>query len=123
MKTVPRFTVIGVVVSLTLAAAAWGQQEASHARVVRLSFVEGTVTLQRPDVSEWSTAPVNPPIQEGFKISTAAGSFAEVEFENGSTARLGEQSLLEFTQLALSPAGDKVNRLALDQGYATFNFT
>jgi len=94
----------------------------SHARIVRLSFTEGTVTVQRPDVSEWSTAPVNTPIQEGFKISTAAGSFAEVEFENGSTARLGEQSLLEFTQLALSPAGDKVNRLALDQGYATFNF-
>ena len=58
MKTVPRFTVIGVVVSLTLAAAAWGQQEASHARVVRLSFVEGTVTVQGPGVSEWSVEPL-----------------------------------------------------------------
>ena len=29
----------------------WAQQY-SHARVVRLSFVEGTVTVQRPDADE-----------------------------------------------------------------------
>ena len=120
MKTVPRFTVIGVVVSLTLAAAAWGQQEASHARVVRLSFVEGTVTLQRPDVSEWSSAPVNTPIQEGFKLSTAEDGYVEVEFENGSAARLGQSGLIEFDQLGLTTSGEKLNRMTLDQGYATF---
>ncbi|HEV2495327.1 MAG TPA: FecR family protein [Terriglobia bacterium] len=95
----------------------------SHARVVRLSFVEGTVTVQRPDMTDWATAPANTPIQEGFKLSTAGDSFAEVEFENAdSTARLGQQSLLEFSQLALTPDGGKVNHLVLDQGYATFHF-
>src|SRR5579859_3118714 len=43
----------------------------SHARIVRLSFVEGTVTLQRPDMADWAAAPVNTPIEEGFKLSTA----------------------------------------------------
>ena len=99
------------------------EQPFSHARVVRLSFTEGTVTTQRPDLPDWSTAPVNTPIQEGFKLSTAENSFAEVEFENAlSTARIGQLSLLEFNQLALAPDGGKVNRLTLNQGYATFHF-
>jgi Family of unknown function (DUF6600)/FecR protein len=100
---------------------AWAQ-EYSHARVVRLSFTEGTVAIQRPDAQGWASAPVNTPIQEGFQLSTADNSFAEVEFENSSTARIGQNSLLEFPQLALEPDGGKLNHLALTQGYATFDF-
>lgn len=99
---------------------AWAQ-EYSHVRIVRLSFTEGTVTVQRPDVQEWSEAPTNTPLEEGFKLQTAENSYAEVEFENSSTARLGQLSLLEFTQLALAASGAKMNRLTLHQGYATFN--
>lgn len=96
-------------------------QVVSHARVVRLSFTEGTVSVERADALGWSAAPVNTPIQEGFKLSTAEDSFAEVEFENTSTARLGQGSVLEFNQLALDAGGGKLNRLALRQGYATFD--
>jgi hypothetical protein len=96
-------------------------QTYSHARIVRLSFVEGTVSVQRPGVAEWAEAPVNTPIQEGFKVATAANSFAEIEFENSSTARLGEQSELDFTQLALAPDGGKINRMTMAAGYATFD--
>ena len=111
----------GAAVFLGIAAASG--QTYSHARVVRLSFVEGQVTLQRPDNAEWAEAPMNTPIEEGFKLSTAEGSFAEVEFENGSTVRLGQLSLLEFTQLALASDGSKINRLTMDTGYATFHAT
>lgn len=96
-------------------------QEYSHVRIVRLSFVEGNVVLRKPDASEWATADVNTPLQEGYRLSTAEGGYAEVEFENASTARFGQLSLVEFTQLALLPSGGKVNRLTLHQGYATFN--
>ncbi|MBI4164498.1 MAG: FecR domain-containing protein, partial [Acidobacteria bacterium] len=96
-------------------------QELSHARIVRLSFTEGAVTVHRPDVGEWATASVNTPIQEGFKVATDQGGFAEIEFENASTARIGQETLLEFTQLALLPSGGKVNHMNLVQGYATFN--
>jgi hypothetical protein len=65
---------------------------------------------------------LNTPIQEGFSLSTSSNSFAEVEFENGSTARLGELSKMDFTQLALAASGDKLNHLALEEGYATFHF-
>jgi hypothetical protein len=96
-------------------------QTYSHARIVRLSYVEGTVTVQRPDVPEWAQAPINTPLQEGFKLSTAENSFAEVEFENTSTVRLGQLTTLEFTQLGLLPSGGKLNRLTLQQGYATIH--
>jgi hypothetical protein len=90
--------------------------------VARLSYVTGTVGVKRPGATEWAKALVNTPVQEGFEISTSAGSFAEVEFENGSTARLGELSHLAFDQLALDAEGDKLNRMTFEQGYATFHF-
>jgi len=98
----------------------WGQ-DYSHARIVRLSYVEGTVTMARPDVQEWAQAPVNTPLEEGFKLSTGEGSFAEVEFENGGTIRLGQRALLDFTQLALAASGGKINHLQFEQGYGTFH--
>ncbi len=92
----------------------------SRVRVVRLSFTQGTVVVQEPNSAEWAKAYVNTPVQQGFKVSTAEDSYAEVEFENGSTARIGENTLLEFTQLALAPDGSKVNHMLLDAGYGTF---
>jgi hypothetical protein len=114
--------VVAGIVQLGAATHLWAQGN-SHVRIVRLSFAEGTVSVQRPDVTGWATAPVNTPIQEGFKLSTGKDSFAEVEFESGSTARIGELSLLEFTELSLAPSGGKVNRLGFNQGYATFHVT
>jgi hypothetical protein len=123
MRVPLRLALLGIGVFLFAAFAgvrAWAQ-EYSHVRIVRLSFTEGTVSVQRPDVGEWAEAPTNTPIEEGFKLQTDENSFAEVEFENSSTARLGRLSLLEFTQLALAPSGAKANRITLHQGYATFN--
>src|SRR5208283_5740874 len=97
-----------------------GAQTNSHARIVRLSFVEGHVTVQRPDVETWAEVPVNTPLQEGFKLSTGEGSFAEIQFENGGTIRLGQFAMLDFTTLELAPDGGKINRVDLQQGYATF---
>jgi ferric-dicitrate binding protein FerR (iron transport regulator) len=94
----------------------------SHVRVVRLSYVSGTVTMKRPASPDWENAAVNTPIQEGFELATSGDGYAEVEFENGSTARLGELSKLLFNQLALSAAGDNLNGMTFEQGYATFHF-
>jgi len=100
--------------------AVWGQSY-SHTRAVRLSFVEGDVTVQRPDVQAWAEAPVNTPLQQGFKVSTGENSFAEVQFENGGTIRLGERALIDLTALESTPSGGKINQVELRQGYATFH--
>ena len=116
--------IITVVVAgfMTVPASVMAQQGLSHVRVVRLSYVSGTVAIRRSASTEWAKAMVNTPIQEGFSLSTSSNSFAEVEFENGSTARLGELSKIDFSQLAMDAEGNKLNRLTFEQGYATFHF-
>lgn len=107
---------------LTLPSISFAQNSLSHVRVVRLSYVTGTVAVKRPGSSEWAKAIVNTPLQEGFEISTEDNSYAEVQFENGSTARFGESSKVSFDQLAMDEDGNKLNRLGFEQGYATFHF-
>jgi hypothetical protein len=67
MKSITSFEYrLLAVAAMTVGGAVWlSAQHYSHARVVRLSFAEGTVTVQRPEVPEWAKAPVNTPIQ-GF---------------------------------------------------------
>jgi hypothetical protein len=111
-------TIVGILILSTMG---FAQSGLSHVRVVRLSYVSGTVGVKRPASTEWAKAQVNIPIQEGFELSTSAQSYAEVEFENGSTARLGEFSKVSFDQLAMDGSGNKLNRLTFTQGYATFH--
>ncbi len=107
-------------IALLTTSSVWAQSY-SHARIVRLSFVEGSVTVQRPDVQAWAEAPVNTPLQEGFKLSTGENSYAEIQFENGGTIRLGQLAFLDVTALELDPNGGKINHIQLRQGYATFH--
>jgi len=93
----------------------------SHARVVSLSLVSGTVIARRPGSTKWVYATVDTPIEEGVSIATAKHSIAEVQFENGSTVRLGELSCVDFTQLALASHGGHINRLTLVIGFATIH--
>lgn len=116
------FTAIFLLSSLGMGSTPAWSQNLSHVRIVRLSFVEGPVQIQRSDSEEWADAVVNTPIQEGFRVGTNGGGFAEIEFENASTVRVGQDSSLEFTQLALAESGGKINRLTLQKGYATFHF-
>ena len=95
--------------------------DVSHARVVSVSLVSGTVLARRPGSTKWARATVNMPIQEGVSLATAKHSFAEVQFENGSTVRLGELSRIDFEQLALAPHSGHVSHLTLDVGFATIN--
>jgi hypothetical protein len=132
VNTISRILGLGVIVALLgiQCVATTTQEETttpekgySHVRIVRLSFVDGTVLVKRPNATQWAKALVNTPIEQGFTLATSNGSYAEAQFENGSTARLGQGSRLDFAELALTPKGDKINHLVFDQGYGTFNFT
>jgi hypothetical protein len=101
--------------------------DASHARIVRLSLVQGDVRFSRQfhkdslDDSKavWEPAPLNLPIREGFALSTGADARAEVEFENGAMAFLSGNTVIEFYDLTLDE-GLLVTRLILRQGSAIF---
>jgi hypothetical protein len=94
----------------------------SHARAVLLAGLMGKVMLTRPDSARENPIAVNTPIQEGFQISSSAGSTAIVEFERDSTAIIGPHSKLLFHQLALDARGDRLTGLTFEKGLATFHF-
>lgn len=91
----------------------------SYARIVRLSYVSGDVQIVRTDKAKnWEPAVLNMPIQQGFALGTNNGR-AEIELESGCTIWLAENSVLQFTELALSNGG-RVTRMAISEGTATF---
>src|SRR6202795_2145661 len=112
--------------SLLLASASPSFADSSHARIIRLSLVQGDVRLARdvkgdPLASQnttWEAAELNLPVRQGYVLATDKGR-AEVEFENGSMAFLKENTVLEFYDLSLSDSA-RTTRLILRQGGASF---
>jgi uncharacterized protein DUF6600/FecR-like protein len=100
--------------------------DSSHARVIRLSLVQGDVRFTREahgdpladQKTQWETAQTNLPVRQGYVIATDDGR-AEVEFENGAMAFLSENTVLEFFDLTLED-GARTTRLVLRQGSASF---
>ena len=79
----------------------------SHARIVRLSYIDGDVQIDNRDGHGFEHAIQNMPMTEGTKLWTRSGGKAEVEFEEGGTVRLVPDSCVEFTQLSLSDSGSR----------------
>src|ERR1700752_1729567 len=127
MKSVLR-AVPAILMVFLLASCLGGSASAdtSHARIVRLSLVQGDVRFVRDvkgdplnDTQQgWETAGLNLPIRQGYVLATDNGR-AEVEFENGSMAFLAENTVLQFYDLSLED-GAKTTRLVLRQGTASF---
>src|SRR2546423_13878777 len=103
---------------------AWA--DSSHARIVRLSVVQGDVRFAREvkgdplasDKAVWEGAVSNLPVRQGYVLATDKGR-AAVEFENGAMAFLAENTVLEFYDLSLNGNGT-TTRLVLRQGSASF---
>jgi uncharacterized protein DUF6600 len=90
----------------------------TYARIVRLSLVNGDVQVMRAEGSKWEPALLNMPIQQGFVLGTNIGH-AEVEFENGGAMWVADDSILQFTELALADGG-LITRITISQGTVTF---
>jgi hypothetical protein len=77
----------------------------TYDQIVRLSLVAGDVRVARGKQAEratggdWGQATSGLPIEEGFSLATGVGR-AEIEFEDASTAYLGENSVLTFDTLS-----------------------
>ena len=123
-RSIPLIVVL-LLVALFIAAP-MASADASHARVIRLSMVQGDVRfatgfhgdpLTDPN-AVWTNAELNLPIRQGYVVATDNGR-AEVEFEYSSMAFLKENSVLEFYDLSLHD-GNFTTRLILRQGSASF---
>ncbi|HEY1901774.1 MAG TPA: FecR family protein [Terracidiphilus sp.] len=100
--------------------------DATYAQIVRISYVEGDVRIERDDESgransgTWEKAVADLPVETGFSLVTGAGR-AEIEFENASTIYLGENSVLTFNDLHTT-AGVPYTELALLSGTVSLYF-
>lgn len=103
---------------LLLAGAGWAD---SQARIVRLSYLEGDVQLDRGDGNGYARAFLNMPLIEGTSVWAKSDARAEVEFEDGSTLRLAPDSIVRFAELRLRADGSKATGVELRDGTAYFD--
>jgi len=101
--------------------AAASAQATSHVRIVRLSYVDGKVQMERTADQGLERAMLNSPVVEGSRLVTGRDGLAEVEFEDNTVVRLGEATEVRFSQLLLNDAGDKVNEIELLRGTIYFD--
>src|ERR1700733_12532566 len=84
--------------------------------VGRISMTHGEVSTQRGDSGTWSAAVLNQPVVNGDKVSTGAGSRAEVQHDYANILRLGanaQATIANFTQ--------KYVQIQLGQGLANYS--
>lgn len=80
------------------------------ARVARLSYMKGNVSLQVSGANDWSQATLNYPLTTGDRLYTDQGS--QVELEVGSTA----VRMSEATDLTVANLNDQLSQFGLGQG-------
>jgi FecR protein len=101
-----------------LSLSAFGHADSSSTRAARLTYVQGTVTVNQPGYTQSVPAQLNLPLLTGVQIATANDGQAEVEFEDGSIVRLTPNTVLSLDNLAIQPDGTFVTNLSLLQGLA-----
>jgi uncharacterized protein DUF6600/FecR-like protein len=102
-------------VILLLITASFASAE-SHARIVRLSFVEGDVQIDQRDGRGYQRAFLNMPIGQGTRVASRADARAEIEFEDGSVVRMARDAEMEFSRLGLRDDGGKFTDIDLSDG-------
>jgi len=110
-----RIAVLSLVFVLMLSVAVVATAE-SHVRIVRLSYIDGNVQMDRATGSGLERAILNTPIVQGTRIVTGDGGLAEVEFEDQSALRIASNSDIRFSQLLVNDAGAKVNEIKAADG-------
>ncbi len=91
------------------------------ARAVRLSYVEGQVRVSQGDQVIAEGATVNMPLFEGMQVSTTQDGRAEIQFEDGSVARLSPNTTLTLSVLR-GEGTNGVAEMLLNGGLAYFEF-
>jgi hypothetical protein len=95
-------------------------QEQSTVRAVRLSDVEGQVQVLQGDQVIFDQAEPNMPAVEGMRFVTGENGRVEIEFEDGSVARVTPNSSVRLTQLRRSSDGTTITQIDALTGLTYF---
>lgn len=105
--------------SQALAPALRADDAGQPARAVRLSSVDGQVQLSQGNQVLASGAVANTPLFEGTRVITADDGRAEIQFEDGSVARLSPNSSLTLSVLRGAGASGEA-QMTLEGGMGYF---
>jgi len=89
-------------------------------RAARLSYLKGEVRVDRANSTTDGVAAINMPLVEGTVISSGGDGEAEIEFEDGSVARITPNSGLSLLKLSVDGSGTYHTRIAVLGGLAYF---
>ena len=115
---------LGVSFALAFCLSAFGSGLSAHAdstptmRAARLTFMQGTVTVNEAQNTVSVPAQLNLPLLAGVQLATGNDGQAEVEFEDGSVVRLTPNSALSLDVLAVDSNGVFTTNLSLLNGLA-----
>ncbi len=87
---------------------------------VRLSYVKGTVRVLNGDRTQFPEAVANMPLPEGYQVETGGDGEAEIEFDDGSVARLTPNSSLQLSRLHPANARSPHTEVEQRSGLAYF---
>src|SRR5215469_2600937 len=90
--------------------------QASTVRAVRLSYVEGKVEVFNGAEPAFSEALLNMPAVEGMRLVTGEDGRVEIQFEDGSVARVTPNSSVTLTQLHRDSDGATITAIDANSG-------
>jgi hypothetical protein len=90
--------------------------DTNNVRAVRLSDVEGKVQVFTGSDQAFDQAQRNMPVMEGMRLVTGADGRVEVQFEDGSVARVTPNSSITLSQLHRNADGGAVTTIDADSG-------
>lgn len=96
--------------------------DAVSQRTVRLSDVKGDVKVYRGDLLAFPQAFMNMPIVAGMRLVTGDSGRAEIQFDDGSVARLAPNSSLLIASLGSTPKGVLTTQIDALSGLTYYEF-
>ena len=91
--------------------------EEGPVRLARFSYIQGNVTWRADDTAEWSVGTTNLPLRQGAQIWVSGGGRAEIQFDDGSLLRLGNDAVVTL-QTLYSDAEGEFTEIKLTDGLA-----
>jgi hypothetical protein len=97
-------------------------QDTNNVRAVRISYVEGTVQILDDNGVVFDQAHANMPVTQEMHLKTGEDGRAEVQFEDGSVARITPNSGITFEKLQRTSDGDTITEMKADAGLTYYEF-
>ena len=91
-------------------------------RMARIAVSEGNVSWRPGDDVDWSEASANIPLRQGAEIWLSRGGRAELQFDDGSVLRLGDNALATIHTMYSDSQGE-FTEIRLNTGTASLRLT